>query len=702
MISEIPIKRKEEDVFERKNFACQVAEHLILSKNSPSLILAIEGKWGEGKTSTINLIKEKIKENSSDAAIIDFNPWLIGSLESVIEGFLVQLATSINQTFNTDIASKAAGRLLSFAKFLTPIKLIPGVEPWGTLVEKTITSVGESVKSAVDMAELDLLGRKEAVQKAITELGKPIVVIIDDIDRLPPDEIRVVIQTVKAIGDFDGVSYLLAYEPEPIIKSLEYNNIYDGRRYLEKIIQAAYPLPRIGYWHLKSFLKFHLKSLLATLKIDLSETDKEILNEALDTTAIVRSLSSPRDVIRLVNRLRVTASNTRDEVNFADTLAFETLELKYPSISEAIRRNPEIFFKESIIEGDYITQDHLDDISDRDNQSDEPHFLKELLSKPTELETKNIRSILGFIFPSIFVSWGSRSHEEATYNNRISIKECLLKLLHSGPTKYIYSSNEIKHFFSSDNDRQEILIDAFEAGFLQGWLRYASEFTSKSNIVNPSSITSVLLNISKTAFIEQRQNLTDDISYFIIYMLKGIECYDVKKKIINELSSNNISLSVSENILVRLLSKCRIWDSGFFKGLQEYSEYELKDFPIKPEDLIEAKEIWLATLRKEASKTDIISSEPEPISIFFRWGQLNGNNYTEVQEYIEKLSDNEKGLKDFIGCFHEGKGLQGIEKLVGNLETMIEKIESVEELSSYGYHISKYLKSVIEKHEESP
>src|SRR3989339_312797 len=108
MISEIPIKNKEEDVFERNNFACQVAEHLILSAKSPSLILAIEGKWGEGKTSAINLIKGKIKEISSDAAIIDFNPWLIGSLESVIEGFLVQLAISINQTFNTDVASKAA------------------------------------------------------------------------------------------------------------------------------------------------------------------------------------------------------------------------------------------------------------------------------------------------------------------------------------------------------------------------------------------------------------------------------------------------------------------------------------------------------------------------------------------------------------------------------------------------------------------
>ncbi|HBH18327.1 MAG TPA: hypothetical protein DDX14_05220, partial [Cyanobacteria bacterium UBA9579] len=224
---------------------------------------------------------------------------------------------------------------------------------------------------------------------------------------------------------------------------------------------------------------------------------------------------------------------------------------------------------------------------------------------------------------------------------------CLLKLLHSGPTKYIYSSNEIKHFFSSESDREEILIDAFQAGVLPGWLRYASGFTSKAEIVNPSSIVSVLLNISKTAFTEQGQNLTDDISYFIISIISSIEDYETKKAIIYELSSNHVSFSVSEHILVRLLSKCRIWKDGVFNGLPEYSEHELKDYPIKPKDLIEAKNIWLATLRNEASKIDITSCEPEPISIFFRWGQLNDNNYTEVQEYIEKLTGDENGLRAF-------------------------------------------------------
>ena len=583
---------------------------------------------------------------------------------------------------------------------MSPIKLIPGVEPWGTLVEKTIEAVGKSTESAVDMAALDLLSRKEAVQKAIAELGKPIVVIIDDIDRLPPEEIRVIIQAVKAIGDFDRVSYLLAYEPEPIINSLAYNEIYDGRRYLEKIIQASYPLPRIGYWHLKSFLKSHIKSLLSDIKIDLSPADEDILNEALDTTAIVRSLSSPRDIIRLINRLRVTANNTHGEVNFADSLAFETLELKFPSISEAIRKQPEIFLKTSVVEGDYILQDQLDDIADRDESREEPPLIKELLSEKNSTDTKNIRSILSFIFPSIFGGWSASSHEDAVFNNRISTKESLLKLLHSGPTKFIYSSNEIKHFFESENDRREILIDAFDAGVLPGWLQYASKFTSKSKIVTPEYIFRELIELSKISHIENRQNLTDYISPLVISILKNIEDYEVRKDLFNQLISNEISLSISEHVLLTLLSKSRIWKSGNYNGLQEYNEHELKDFPIDPPDLIVAKDIWLETLRKVANEQDIITNEPEPISIFFRWGQLNDNDYTEVQEYIERTTESMEGLKAFIGCFHEGRGLEGIQKLISNIEDMIKKIDTVEGLQPYSSSIGQYLKSVIEKNEE--
>lgn len=674
MIIEAPIIRREEDIFERGSFACHIAELLILNENSPSLVLALEGKWGIGKTSTVNLIKEFIREKSTDAVVVDFNPWLIGSLDSVIEGFLVQLAASVNQTLNSEVASKAAAKILNFAKFLAPIKLIPGVEPWGTIVEKVLSTVGASTQAAVDMSNLDLNKRKIAVQKAIEEIGKPIIVVIDDIDRLPPAEIRILIQVVKAIGDFTRVSYLLAFDPEPVAKSLDYNGTYNGQQYLEKIVQASYPIPRIGYWHLKGFLKSHVSKLLSDINVTLSGTDDQLLNEALDATAIVRALSTPRDVVRLSNRLTITAKNTWGEVNFVDMLAFETLELKYPKISNAIRNNPELFLKTSVVEGDYILQDHLDDMSESSNSDEEPMLLKELLKTYTYLDIKNIRSILSFIFPTLLSKWEHISIEESVCNNRICTRESLLKLLHSGPNRYIFSSDEIKHFLESDTDRREILLDHLQSGSIISWLPYANQFVTNSTITHHLSLCDDLLELSRVAYKDHHQNLTDCLYPLILSLIeKGIESVAILKRI----SSTEISLSLSEHVILRLLSKHDIWKSGVYKGTRAYSAEELERFTIPPDDLLSAKETWLSKVRKVTSETNIFENEPEPISILFRWGQLNDNNYSEVQAFTEQITCNDSYLVSFIECFHEGKGLSGIEKLIKDIPTFISKAKSL-------------------------
>jgi len=57
-----PINHVEEDAFERLPFSKHLAEILLLEKGEPSIVVGIKGKWGEGKTSCINLIKEVLKE----------------------------------------------------------------------------------------------------------------------------------------------------------------------------------------------------------------------------------------------------------------------------------------------------------------------------------------------------------------------------------------------------------------------------------------------------------------------------------------------------------------------------------------------------------------------------------------------------------------------------------------------------------------
>ena len=153
MNSAKPIVSKSEDKFERLSFAEHLGNFLCLDKDAASIVIGIEGKWGDGKTSCINLVKEALNEKKPKPIIVDVNPWLISSLDSVIEGFIIELASAIGLQDTSKKGNNAAQKVLQFGKILSPIKLIPGVEPWGSIVESVLKNVGQSAKAASELAE---------------------------------------------------------------------------------------------------------------------------------------------------------------------------------------------------------------------------------------------------------------------------------------------------------------------------------------------------------------------------------------------------------------------------------------------------------------------------------------------------------------------------------------------------------------------
>jgi len=79
---------------------------------------------------------------------------------------------------------------------------------------------------------------------ALSQSSAPIIALIDELDRVEDEEIRVVAQLVHAIADFPGISYVLAYDVERVIRALAGGEKLErGRAYLEKIVQLQVPLP---------------------------------------------------------------------------------------------------------------------------------------------------------------------------------------------------------------------------------------------------------------------------------------------------------------------------------------------------------------------------------------------------------------------------------------------------------------------------
>jgi predicted KAP-like P-loop ATPase len=228
--SDQPIQSKEEDEFNRWPFAKRIADTLATRTDPRSLVIGLYGPWGDGKTSTLRLMRKSLSDHPNVVAI-EFNPWLFGSDEQLLRGFFETVATSIGQSLSTN--KEQIGKTL---------------KDYGSLLSLTVPGLGgvaEGLGKALSTAELDQL--RTRLEGLLREAGKRIVVLIDDIDRLDQREIHSIFKLVKLSANFEYTSYTLAFDDQIVAaalgKSYGGGDIAAGRSFLEKIVQVPLRLP---------------------------------------------------------------------------------------------------------------------------------------------------------------------------------------------------------------------------------------------------------------------------------------------------------------------------------------------------------------------------------------------------------------------------------------------------------------------------
>ena len=104
-----PISIRADDRFNRWPFAERVADTIADRPDSSSLIVAIYGAWGDGKTSVLKMMQEHL-ENRGDVAVLSFNPWNFEGQGDLIKAFFQALADTIGAKLHTK--AEAVGKVL--------------------------------------------------------------------------------------------------------------------------------------------------------------------------------------------------------------------------------------------------------------------------------------------------------------------------------------------------------------------------------------------------------------------------------------------------------------------------------------------------------------------------------------------------------------------------------------------------------------
>lgn len=344
---ERPISNKRQDELDRAPFVRRIADGLIDSKTSRAteVTVGLDGPWGSGKTSILNLLQEEIESRHPKALVVRFDPWLVAGREDLIAEFFAELIRTLKHSslYKNRVKSLING-LMEYGEYVAPVAAL--AEPVS----------GTAIAAASRTWKKFWAGRTKPIGKVrndlIADLKKshvPIIVLVDELDRIDDSDVRTMAQLVRAIANLPSISYVLAYDSSRVAQALggggDPEKMKRGRAYLEKIVNLEIPVPIATPEEIISRLVADLHSKDELLQLPLYFESNLRFQELLMllTSDII---NTTRDLIKLLAMYEFISNAVRHEVDWVDLLAFCALRIKAPSVAESLKRSPFLFTDE--------------------------------------------------------------------------------------------------------------------------------------------------------------------------------------------------------------------------------------------------------------------------------------------------------------------------------------------------------------------
>ncbi|MFZ3331857.1 MAG: P-loop NTPase fold protein, partial [Candidatus Acidiferrales bacterium] len=311
--SDDPITEWQDDIVGRAAVVETLAEHA-LRFDTP--VVALNGEFGDGKSSVLNLLKKSLKRQ---AIVISFNAWLPGSEATLATDLFINIATECKQHFYVPQLRKEtlayARTLTRSVSFLAGLReLLPTQSQWEDIQE---------------------------LRQSFSRLPRRIVVLLDEIDRMQRDELLVLLKILRGASSIPNVTFVCAFSDKWIRAELE-KEVSVARDYLDKFFPVSVNLPAPDPDMIGRCFKDQLKGTLAAQKWFGSADEEKKFTELLDRAwddALSRVCTNLRKAGLLINDVLTTARAITGEVNAFDLVAIEAVRRFYPDVYRSVRDN---------------------------------------------------------------------------------------------------------------------------------------------------------------------------------------------------------------------------------------------------------------------------------------------------------------------------------------------------------------------------
>lgn len=225
------------------------------------MTIGIQGDWGIGKTSLMNMLRGQADLPTSGllddkrcclvnleiwpyAQFYDGNPLVMACLQALTE----QVARALSQTeLDTDsiekLASRARKKLHKVARHVGPNPLNPGTDEFSADLSEDISA--QMIDFRQMFAELvDTWAGQQPLRR--------VVVFVDDLNRVTPIEALLLLESVKNFMNVPGCVFVLAVDYAVIQQGVTQKlgaevQRLSGKAYYDKLIQLPFVMPAASY-----------------------------------------------------------------------------------------------------------------------------------------------------------------------------------------------------------------------------------------------------------------------------------------------------------------------------------------------------------------------------------------------------------------------------------------------------------------------
>lgn len=316
--SEDPIQDPAHDMLGRVGPARRLARRITKFDLQNGLVIGVLGPWGSGKTTFVNFVRGELA--TMGVPILDFNPWMFSGAQALVDAFFVEISSQLK--LRRELKDIGAD-LEAYGEAFSGLGWVPIVGAWidrARLLNKGVSKTMQRSRGGIS-------SRKAKISERLAGLRDPVVVILDDIDRLTTPEIRDVFKLIRLTASFPNVVYITAFDRARVENALEEQGIR-GRDYLEKILPLAVDIPAIPDAVLQEQI---FRSLNAAIEGVASRVDfasdawPDIFFEVI--WPLIRNM---RDVRRLELAVRITVGELEGQVQVVDMIALEAIRVFLP------------------------------------------------------------------------------------------------------------------------------------------------------------------------------------------------------------------------------------------------------------------------------------------------------------------------------------------------------------------------------------